>query len=63
MQRVWLKSEFSKRVDLLGIDKKAKLKVLHLIAEAGKEFPCLGCISRGTCENSEWYIKWFTEKP
>jgi hypothetical protein len=54
-----LASEFRKRVEFLGIDEDAKKKVLDLIVEAGKDFPCLECPSKETCENFKWFIKWF----
>ena len=54
-----LTSEFRKLVELLGLDVDTKMKVLDLIVEAGKEFPCLQCPSKDTCENFKWYVKWF----
>jgi hypothetical protein len=53
-------SEFKRRIELLGLDKENKKKVTELIEEAGKEFPCLACPSKDTCENFKWNIKWFS---
>jgi hypothetical protein len=53
--------EFRKRIELSMLDEETKKKVLGLIKEAGKEFPCLGCPSKDTCENFKWYSKWFSE--
>ncbi len=53
-------SEFKRRIELLGLDKENKKKVTELIEEAGKEFPCLACPSKDTCENFKWHIKWFS---
>ncbi len=53
--------EFKKRIELLELDDKNKKKVLKLIEEAGREFPCLVCPSKDSCENFKWYIKWFSE--
>jgi hypothetical protein len=54
-----LTSEFTRRLELLGLDEQTKKKLADLIAEAGAEFPCLACPSNDTCENFKWYIKWF----
>jgi hypothetical protein len=34
-------------------------KIKQLIIEAGKEFPCLNCLSKDECENFKWFVKWF----
>ena len=44
-------NEFRKRFDLLGPDEENKMKVIELIEEAGREFPCLACPSKDTFEN------------
>jgi hypothetical protein len=56
-----LASQFTKRLELLGLDEQTKKKLADLIAEAGAEFPCLACPSNDTCENFKWYIKWFKD--
>jgi len=53
-------NEFRKRIDLLGLDEENKKKVIELIEETGREFPCLACPSKDTCENFKWYIKWLS---
>ena len=52
---------FRKRVEFLGLDEENKKKVIDLIEEAGREFPCLACPSKDTCKNFKWYKKWFSE--
>jgi hypothetical protein len=56
-----LSGEFKNRVELLSFDAQAKEKIIRLIKEAGEEFPCLACASKDTCENFNWYIKWFSQ--
>ncbi len=53
--------EFKKRVEALKLDEESQRKVIDLILEAGKEFPCLACSSKDDCENFNWYKKWFNE--
>jgi len=53
--------EFKKRIEMLGLDSAAEKKVLDVIKEAGGEYGCLACPSKDTCENFNWYIKWFSE--
>jgi hypothetical protein len=55
-----LKNEFTKRIELLGLDEETKKKVVDLVAEVGAEFPCLACPSKDSCENFKWYNKWFS---
>ncbi len=55
-----MNGEFRKRVELLGFDEQTTKKVIDLTVEAGNEFPCLACPSKGECENFKWYIKWFS---
>jgi hypothetical protein len=54
-------NEFRKRLELLQLDRESVKKVWELIEEAGKEFPCLSCPSKGDCANFKWYLKWFAE--
>ncbi len=54
-------SEFRKRLEVLNLDGEALEKVLKVIDEAGKEFPCLSCPSKEECAHFEWYLKWFAE--
>ena len=53
-------NEFTKRLELLGLDEQTKKKVADLIMEAGAENPCLACPSKDSCENFKWYNKWFS---
>ena len=53
-------NEFRKRIELLGLDEENKKKVINLTEDAEREFPCLACPSKDTCENFKWYIKWFS---
>ena len=50
-------NQFRKQIDLLGLDEENKKKVIELIEEAGREFPCLACPSKDTCVLSN---KWVT---
>ena len=52
--------EFRKRIELLGLDEQTTKKVIDLIVDAGEDFPCLACPSKDTCENFNWYKKWFS---
>jgi len=51
--------EFERRIGLLNFDGDTSAKIMQLIAEAGKEFPCLKCPSKDECENFEWFLNWF----
>jgi hypothetical protein len=53
--------EFKERIRLLGLDDASEKKVIDLIQEAAKEYSCLACPSKDTCENFKWYVKWFSE--
>lgn len=51
--------EFEKRIGLLNFDGDTVAKIIQLITEVAKEFPCQNCPSREECENYEWFLKWF----
>jgi hypothetical protein len=53
--------EFKKRIETLRLDNISEKKVLDIIKEAGDEYACLVCPSKDTCENFNWYVKWFSE--
>jgi hypothetical protein len=41
----------------------ARDRIIQVIADAGKEFPCLSCPSKDECASFAWFLKWFgTEK-
>jgi hypothetical protein len=56
-----MSGEFKERIRLLGLDDASEKKVIDLIQEAGKQYSCLACPSKDTCENFKWYVKWFSE--
>jgi hypothetical protein len=56
-------AEFEKRVNQLALDDVARDRIIQVIADAGKEFPCLSCPSKDECASFAWFLKWFgTEK-
>ena len=55
-------NEFEKHLELLQLNKAALEKVMQLVNEAGKEFPCLACPSKDDCTNFKWFIKWFRKQ-
>jgi hypothetical protein len=52
-------TEFEKRVNQLALDNATRNKLIQIISEAGKEFPCLSCPSKDECASFDWFIKWF----
>jgi hypothetical protein len=52
-------TEFEKRLKIIGLDEATQDKIEQVIAEAGKEFPCLSCPSRDDCGSFKWFLKWF----
>ncbi|MCL2359762.1 MAG: hypothetical protein LBH74_01350 [Nitrososphaerota archaeon] len=56
-----MSGEFKNRIEALDLDEATKQKVLNVIEEAGFDFPCLLCSSNSTCENFQWYLKWFNK--
>jgi len=52
-------TEFEKRIKLFNLDNDTTSKLMALITEAGKEFPCQKCPSKDECENYKWFLKWF----
>ena len=57
-----MSNEFQKRLDLLELDTATLEKIAQIIAEAGKEFPCLSCPSKDDCSNFKWFLKWFGDQ-
>jgi hypothetical protein len=51
--------EFERRIGLLNFDGDTSVKIMQLITEAGKEFPCLKCPSKDECENFKCFLNWF----
>jgi hypothetical protein len=49
--------EFEKHLKEMKIEDSGK--VLELINSAGKEFPCLSCVSKDECGSFLWFLKWF----
>jgi hypothetical protein len=60
--KIIMRGEFEKRIEALGLNDEIKQTVLKIIESAGAEFPCLHCGSNDTCENFQWYLKWFSNK-
>ena len=52
-------NEFEKRVGSLNFESDTVVRIIKLITEAGKEFPCQKCPSKDECENYKWFLKWF----
>lgn len=52
-------TEFEKRVNQLALDNATIDKIIQIINDAGKEFPCLSCPSKDECASFAWFIKWF----
>jgi hypothetical protein len=57
-----MSNEFKKRIELLDFDSNSVTRIMKLIMEAGKEFPCQKCPSKDECENYKWFLKWFGVK-
>lgn len=55
-------NEFERRIEELNFSEATAEKVKQLIAEAGKEFPCLDCPSKNECESFKWFLKWFRDE-
>jgi hypothetical protein len=51
--------EFEMQIGLLNFDGDIAAKIMQLITEAGKQFPCLKCPSKSECENFKWFLNWF----
>jgi hypothetical protein len=53
-----LLGEFENQIKKI-IDSKSAEKIVEVINLAGKEFPCLSCLSKAECDSFKWFIKWF----
>ena len=56
-----MSGEIEKQVEEIVNEKATVERISSVIDVAGKEFPCLACTSKDTCENFKWYIKWFSK--
>jgi hypothetical protein len=52
-------TEFEKQVNQLALDNATRDQIFQIIADAGKEYPCLSCPSKDDCASFAWFIKWF----
>lgn len=52
-------AEFEKQLSQFALDDAAKAKIVQMISDAGKEYPCLSCPSKDDCASFKWFLKWF----
>ena len=52
--------EFKKRIKNLEVDENAEKKVLSVLSNAEKSFLFWHVLQSDTCENFNWYKKWFS---
>jgi len=46
-------------METLELDDPTMDTIKKIIAEAGREFPCLSCPSKEDCSTFKWFLKWF----
>jgi hypothetical protein len=53
---------FEKVLKSMGLDEETLGKIERLLGEAGNEFPCLSCASRGECASFKCFeVVWNTK--